>query len=393
MTVTHIRTLGALALLLCSIPVYAGKLDWAPYLEYGVEHDSNIFSLAGDERADTSQRATLGILANWPVSRQTFVLAAQASAYRYTRFSRLDHSEHDARGAWKFMVGPAVYGTVSYQDQRYLEDFSDRASTEADYIRERKPQIEGYLGIMPDWRLRGQYARLDLTHSLGTSRRFDRRDNDGTLELQYMGAPGSEFGAGAEIVGGEFPGRPAGDPLARRFLQTTAFTAINWKYSGKSRFLTRLGYTWRQNSGISGNSANRDFAGFTGRLGYERTISGKTRLYTEVFREIYSDDNVDANYVRVTGAKLETTYTYSPKLDLMANASYRQRDYQALSGGGSRRDDVSEFGAKMVYQPYRVLAVILNTGVVNRDSNRAGRSYNAVVGGLALRLTLGYVPP
>lgn len=399
MTMRHIKRLTLAAFVagwMPAGPVLAGALDVTPYAGYGIAADSNVFRLTdkdqarrvtgGTQRSDVIQHQKLGVLAEWPMSRQRLKVAGQVTHFDYNRFDRLDHSENDIGAALEFEAGPVIHGTVSYQRSRELDDFSNRDSIRPDFIRRQQPEIEGYLDVTPDWRVHTSAGYLRLDHSLDSQRRFDRRESQGLLALQYQGVANSLFGLGAEYIDGDYPGRDSNDLLSPSFRQTTVFTDLDWDYSDVSTIRAQLGYTRRDNAG----GGNRDFDGPTGRLQYIRTLTGKTTLSAAISRQIYSVDNVDANSLRQTEARLNLRWTYSPKLSLVAGLGRRKQDYQALpgAGGNTRRDRLDELSAELIYQPYRFLALLFNATGEHRESNRADESYDALVGGVALRIAL-----
>ena len=152
-----------------------------------------------------------------------------------------------------------------------------------------------------------------------------------------------------------------------------------------STFRGRLGYTRRDNSG----AGDRDFNGVTGELAYVREISGKTTAVLQVFRQIYSVDNVDANFLREVGGQVQLRWAYSPNLG--ANVIYRhaEQDYESLPGfSDSRKDIRDELTAELVFQPFQVMSFIFNLTAESRDSNQPSESFESLRGGLALRLSL-----
>lgn len=375
--------------------VVAGALGIAPFVEIGTSHDSNLFRLDDDTdtrsrtggvaRSDTITRGSIGAAVAWPISRQRVVVGGQVSEVRYNRFSQLDHSEHQARAALEFEVGPAVTGTVSYRRERRLDDFGNRDTTRSDFIQESHPQIETFIDVAPSWRVHTRAGQLRLDHSLESQDAFDREENSLLLEVQRLGLPGSVFGTGVEYTDGKYPGRNADELLSREFTQATAFASSNWRYSGLSTFTGRLGYTERDNSG----GGNRDFSGITGNLGYVRTISGKTQASVEIFRQIFSVDEVDANFARDTGVLAQLLWKYSEKLGLTARLRHFNREFQGLPGfSDTREDEIDELTAELLYQPSPLLALVFDVAGENRDSSEPDESYDALRVGLALRLTL-----
>lgn len=378
---------------------WAGPADITPYAEYGVSADDNLFRLddrdtagAGNRRhgrSDTIRRAALGVLVDWPVSRQTVHVAASASDYDYQRFDQLDHGENQVDTALDYQLGHTVGGTARYENARRLEDFSNRDSTDPDFVRRQRIEIDNRVEITPDWRLRTRVGHLRLDHSLNSEQRFDRREDDVLVAIEYAGSADSVAGLGVEHVDGKFPGRTEDDLFARSFDQNEVFASFNWDYSGQSSLDARLGYTRRDNSG----GGDRDFSEPTGRLQYRRALTGKTTLSAQLWRDIYSVDDIDANYLRETALQLGLEWDYSPKLGGNLSFAHRRQKYAALAGDDNapRRDRVNEAGAELVYRPVRMLAFTLGTRYEWRDASETGETgedYDALIGSATVRLSL-----
>lgn len=365
--------------------VHAGELRLSPYVQYGATHNANLFSEpAQTARADNIERAAVGAFASWPISRQRATLAIEASRYRYQRFDALDHDEYDGRGAWTFEVGPLVYGVLSYDQRRYLQAFDNRDTREPDFIVEKQPEVDAYIAVTPDWQIHTRAGLLELDHSLDSERGFDREETSALAEVLYTGKPGSTVGAGAEIVDGRYPGREADGPLARDFVQRTPFLRLDWKYSGMSRFEARTGYTQRENGGGS----DRDFTGATGRLAYIHTISPMTNITFEVSRQIFSVDDVDANYVQDTGGQIALDWDYGPNVTLSVIAARRKQDYQTLAQSASRIDTINRLESELTWRATPRVSLIFNASIIDRQSDFVGESYTQKLGGLAVRFTL-----
>ena len=387
--------LAAVGLCFGPMAAFSGAFGVVPYVEIAGEYDTNVFreedddSVAGTTQSsaqdDTLTRGTLGAAAEWPIARQRLIVGGQVSEVRYDRFDQLDHSEHEARAALEFKAGSAIAGRLSYLRERRLDDFDNIDSGQPNFVTVNNPQVEVVVDVTPSWRVRTQAGHLRLDQSLDSQENFELRENRVTLEVQHLGNPGSILGAGVEVIDGEYPGRDSTSALSPEFTQQTAFFSADWRYSGVSTFRGRLGYTRRDNSG----GGDRDFNGVTGELAYVREISGKTTAVLQVFRQIYSVDNVDANFLREVGGQVQLRWAYSPNLG--ANVIYRhaEQDYESLPGfSDSRKDIRDELTAELVFQPFRVMSFIFNLTAESRDSNQPGESFEDLRGGLALRLSL-----
>lgn len=387
-----------LALLGIVLPVwaYAGAFGVVPYVEIGAQRDNNLFRVedGGNNQAvnqsgpqsDTITRTAVGAAAEWPIARQKLLVGGEYRQLRYSEFDQLDTSENEVRAELEFSVGPAVTGALRYRRERRQDDFDNLDGTQTNFVTETNPNIEVLVSITPSWRVLTKAGHLRLDQTLPSQQAFNFREDGVSVEVQHLGVPGSILGVGVEYQEGEFPDRAAGGTLSQDFTQTTGFVTADWRYSGLSTFRGRLGYTQRDNSGGGGD---RDFEGITGQFAYLRELTGKTNLQLEIFRQIFSVDDIDANFVEETGTQALLRWTYSTNLGAQVRYRYANQDYQTLAGATDNRvDKLSELAAELIFQPFRVLSFIFDLTFQDRDSNDPGESFDAIRGGMALRLSL-----
>ena len=145
--------------------------------------------------------------------------------------------------------------------------------------------------------------------------------------------------------------------------------------SGISSLFFRAGISQRRNRDVSG----RDFTGFTGSFRYERKISDKLLLTTELFRRLDSTEEVGANFIVSDGALLDLRYNWSYRLSGFARYQFSDEDYSGSPatavGGGQRRDlsRLSQLGLE-----YQLLWWLQLSGSAiweEQDSTRADRNF------------------
>ncbi|MAA74030.1 MAG: hypothetical protein CMN28_04935 [Salinisphaeraceae bacterium] len=401
---TSLRGIGAgLAAALLAGNAWAGPLNFAPYVQLGFTHDTNLFRVNedadGETRAEESSNITRGALgadATWSYSRQEFEFEGFVRENRYSKFEYLDHTDYRGYGAWLYEFGSLISGTLDFLKVKELNNFEDLDVQQKDFRETTNPRLETFLSISPGLRLRSEVGYLDFEHSLPAQEVFNREESLYALEVQFLGKPGSQLGIGAEYIDGEYPDRLPGAIVPPEYDQIFGYVSADWAFSGKSRLSGRLGYSSRDAEGyaVAANNDERDFDGVTGRLRYDRNVSGKTRLAASVYRLIYAVDDVDAVYVESTGLRGEAAWDYSPKLAFVAILGLSTDEYEAPTGAmaENREDDRFSLESQIIYEPIRQLAFIASLAGEERDSSQDDESYDYIRAGLAVRYTLDTEP-
>lgn len=376
-----------LALLLAQPPALAVTLDLSPFAEVGVEYVRNLLrvetpeqaaaeSPTGDRRtSDTVRRASGGLTFEADHGRQSIDLTGQLTREDYVHFEQLDHTGYQGLVAWQWGVGRLVDGVLGWRAVRELDDFDNRDGAELNFQVRRELRAGAGLAITPRWRAELEWRGDRSENTLADRQRFDREERTVDLAVLYVAEPVLRVGLGAQTRAGDYLRRNAANApdLATRYDDTTVDLRATWAPSGISELDVRLGRTRRDLEPVQ----DQGFTGTTGRVIYRRTISGKTRASLEVYRNLFSVEDVDANFLEDTGVRLQASWQALAKLRLTGFAGYVDRSYEGgvpQAGGEQRREFSRTGGVTLRWQVLERLGVIVDAEREIEQSNQPGES-------------------
>ncbi|HEX4871856.1 MAG TPA: hypothetical protein VFV27_06035 [Nevskiaceae bacterium] len=377
----------ALAALCLLLPVagLAGTLEGEPFLRYRVEHDSNLFrleseaqaeQLTGDpERGDRLQVLGVGAALQYSWGLQRAFVGAEARRQRYQRNPQLDHSGHELQAGLDWQAGRALDGELRLDQEKRIQSFNEREDRALGFVEERRLEAAARLAVTPRYGFRAQVENRQSRNSLLRSRFSDLDENSLRLEALYTGEPVASAGLALDLAVGRYPARQAGNGVTREYEQIGLNLTSDWRPSGLSRLSGEIGQTFRDNDG-----GEDDFSGLTGRLAYQRTVSGKTRLTAELFRRVESVEEIDANYVEETGLGLGLNWQAMSKIGLFGRYEWREAAYEGgtASADGGREDRIQQADLKLDWRPLTGFTLTPGLLYEQRDSNRALRSFEDV---------------
>lgn len=340
--IARFATIAAAALLAGTAHPAAAAAFFSPFAVLGYQHNSNVFmrpssappfaaqgiTALGDSILDV--KAGLGSEFDWGVDRLT--LDASATRDRYDRFSFLDHYEYRLDGKLHWRLAPALYGTVTYEQTRYMPSFTYTFTTALLLDTERTASVAVRVLVTPEW-------RLDLTpglHQVATPlpgfADFKLYETTGIAGLEYLGFGKLTAGLQFSYDNGRYEGIAA----ATRYHQRGFALTANYKLSGFSTFSANAGYTSRNSEANPADSVLAPagagiFTGFaglvgrtssaTGSLTYERQFTGKTSGTLSFFRRVDSY-TAGANPEIGTGGAVGVTWQADPKIRVRLNYAF-----------------------------------------------------------------------
>ena len=223
------------------------------------------------------------------------------------------------------------------------------------------------------------------------SRPFNVEQRGIEAGVQYQRSAYSSFGLALRHVDGDYPKRVAtpGDGREKTYQQQSLIARVGYTPSGLSDLQGQLGYTQR----LHDDPSVADFRGLTGRLGYTRTLSGRTRLRVEVYRDLFYVEEVGTNYAENLGEVLTADYRYSAKLAFAAAVEHFTSDYRSSPGfsvaGAARSDEVLSLSLGADYRPFYRFSILPEYRYENRSSNVLSSSYSYSTIGVDLAYRYG----
>ena len=349
----------------------------------GYDRDSNPFRLSSaavtGPQSDSVYRAGAGIRAELPSGRQRFVLEARGQRHEYDRFDLLDHTSYGAGAAWRWAVGSQWSGEAGIARKRFLGGFEDVQAPVKDMITEDRAFVSaGYL-VTPRWRIRGAFDFTRWDHDDPTRTELDARIYSGTAGLDYVTPANNHVGGQIKVSEGEYPTQQAvaGALVVNDYREIEASMVMRWILTGKSTLDARAGYTKREHDEL----AQRDFDGFTGRLGLDWFVAAKTLLNFALWREIQSTDDASASYVLSEGWSVGPAWAPTIKLVFQARYLRENREFKGdpalvIVGGVPREDKFDGFSVIAGYTPVRNVHLSLGAEWGDRTSNIFMRDYD-----------------
>ena len=164
------------------------------------------------------------------------------------------------------------------------------------------------------------------------------------------------------------------------FTQYDAGVDFSWGFlGGKSEILGRLAYTERDFTNLS----QRDFSGPTGNIRFNWRPTGATGVVAIVRRQIGGVEDVTANYILTTAARIAPYWLVTPRIRLEAWYEYLNRDYEGQPGVAidlieQREDRYNYAGLSATWTPTRNWRVGLAVQYSNRSSNRPNADFDDI---------------
>jgi len=349
----------------------------------GYDRDSNPFRLSSTDptpgsRSDSIYRAGAGIRAELPSGRQRFVLEARGQRNDYKGFDLLDHTSYGAGASWRWAIGNQWSGEAGIARKRFLGSLDDVQAPVKDMITEDRTFVSaGYL-VTPRWRIRGALDWLRWDHDDPVRAELDARIWSATGGLDYVTPANNSIGGQIKVSEGEYPNQQAvGSALVvNDYREIEASLVMHWIVTGKSTLDARAGYTRRDHDQLP----QRDFDGFTGRLGLDWFVAAKTLLNFGLWREIQSTDDASASYVLSEGWSIGPAWAPTVKLVFQGRYFRENREFKGdpagLVIGVPREDSFDGFGLTAGYTPVRNVHLSIGAEWGDRTSNVIGRDFD-----------------
>lgn len=351
---------------------------------------SNLFRLADDTEAlnvlgttnrdDTLTTIGVGGHLKIPVSRQRYTIAGELRRTNYNSFDQLDNSNGEIKAIWDWQVGSLWSGQLGYDYREAISDFTEFQQQVKDTQKRNRAYFSGTFHFHPRW-----WATVGLdTFDTSFDRRstLDRRESSVFGEVLFATRADTRVGISVRETNGDLNALEDIDPGASTQFINNDYdeSVINavaiWEVSGISTLRAELGRTKRDHDQVSG----RDFSGVTGRVAYQRQVSGKTDVEISVFRGTTTRDEV-SSLVVTQGFSIKPQWRITPKLRFDGTLSYEEGDFEgsasdAVNFNAVRRDEVARFRGSLNYQFKRKISFFVGINNESRDSNQANAEFD-----------------
>jgi hypothetical protein len=352
-----------------------------PYAYGKVVYDSNIFRVSGDtqdQQSDTVGHVGAGVKSDWKLSRQHLLLDALVDRAEYDSRSELDHTRLDGTAAWAWQVGSLWDGNLGYGYKKELSSFTQQLVPTKDMRTTHRGFWSGGYQIHPDWKI---LAGLDYADVSYQDRNFlDRKTTTGALAVQYRNTRNTYVGVAADYARNDLKGFEIapGISVNSDYDVATISGTFRWEGSEKSTLEAKLGYTDVRYDDLH----DLDFQGTTGRLIYHWTLTAKTRMDIEIWRETTSLYDEITSYVLQKGIRVAPSWAATPKISVRGSVVYTTDDFKArndvasLAGLERRNDDTWSYNIGATWSPRQYFNLSLTYDRETRDSSIDFRDYN-----------------
>ena len=379
---------GQVALaLVVALPVCALEEDpFGFYVGGGLTYDNNLLRLpsnispaqtgVGDRPRGTFigngfVRATTDLT----VSRQRVKGYIQANAFRYDDYSYLNWEGVDFGGAWLWQAGNRWSGNLSYDHLKFLSGLVDLRAFVQNLRTVQIARADAEYWLHPRWRLTGGYTGTFIANSDASIATTDLNENAFGLGFKLVSTDRNYIVFGGRYTDGNYPNRSqvtiVGDT---GYTQYDAGVDVSWALGGNTEILGRLAYTQRDFPNLS----QRDFSGPTGIVRLDWRPTGRTGVTAIVRREIGGIEDVTANFILTTAARIAPYWRVTERIRLEAWYEYEVRDYRGAPGVAAGiiqapEDKYNFVGLNALWTPTRNwqlgLAVVYSTLSSNAPNN------------------------
>ncbi len=351
-----------------------------------VSWDSNVFRVADaaadpqisrgiSGKSDRFATTSLGMNFDKAYAQQRFSLELVQTVTRYEKFTSLDRSGLDHRGAWQWQLTPHISGALRTSSSQSLVSFEDARGAQ------RIVRTTTNRGLTVDGWLFGGWHLLAGTSEdkTGSSQTFlaapDFTQTNQEFGLRYLSASQSSITVIRRLRRGSFASQP-GDPTTGGFTVRESDAIGTWPASGKSTFNGRLTRIERRNE----NFPERDFSAVAGEFGYAWTPTGRLSLAFSATRTVIPFFAAGSTYRTDDAVALAPVWRVSERATVRMRASHQVSDFpgQAGAAAGPPRRDVlrsAEIGADFAPHPKVTIGATLRHE--QRTSTDAALAFDA----------------
>lgn len=354
----------------------------------GVTHDSNLFRLSdvvdpqavigSSDKSDTVYHVGAGGSYELRASRQRFLLEGNIDDYKFENFSNLDYVGYLARGNWLWQVGNDWDGVLGLGRRRFLEDFANIQTNIKDLVDQNQFYGTANYHLYSRLRLTFDLSEYGNHHSADSQKVYDSTVDNAAFTVNWVTPAENTVGLQYRTANGRYENRQIilGLPVDNAYHENEINVVANWRATGISSFIARLGYTQRNYDELT----SRDFSGPTWRLTYDWQPTGKLGFEFATWREIGEFLSVNSNYYRVTGYSIAPMWSVTPNVALQGKVS---RLYDRFLGDPgfipqpvSRSDTEKIYQLSLLWAPLRRTNVTISIEKGERSSNEAVFSYD-----------------
>jgi len=369
-----------------------------PYVSSRLLYDSNFLRLSDSvdpvavagksDKSEFVKQVAAGLDMDWTISRQHIIVKANVNQNWFQNFTTLDYTGWDTQAQWNWHVRNDLDGEIGYTNTQMMGSFAQLNGLVGNLRNNQRSFVNaGYL-FHPNGKIKIGVFRTELQYDDVSRQISNNIEDNAELNLQYLSPTGSIYGVRVLATDGQYPKRQ----LTAASTQDNAYTRMNyaatwdWNASSKTRINGLVGYTYQDYANIS----VRNFADIVAQLNLHWQASEKTLLELSTRREIDQAQNQFASFVLTQGVWFNLTWQTTPKIALTLPMSFQQLQYLGGTGsntvgGSQQKDNVSNIGLNLMYQPLQSISIGPVLNFEKRDSNNPIASYESKSAGVNLQ--------
>ncbi len=317
------------------------------------------------------------IRADLPFARQRLTGSLTANYFAYSEYSQFNFSGWNADLRLNWVLGNRWTGNLAYVRDQALTSFADVRVPGGNIRSLQTFALLGEYWLHPRWRLSGGAGFSASRNSAEVLTTTDLDQTYFDLGFRYESQPDNYLRPAFRYTSGDWINRSTPS-----LFQDTGFTQYDIGVEGAWRVLPasvvsgRIGYTWRQLP----NLTERDFAGITGRLSWDWTLSGKTGLFLLAARDVSALEVVTANYIVSDDVRVGGYWRATAKVRIESSYQRLRRTFAGNPLATSfavpeRVDDFNIVRANLSWAPYTPWLLTLGYVFSDRTSNFPGQQF------------------
>ncbi len=387
--------LAAAVAALFSTPAMAELNDnLHPFVAVSFNHEDNLLRESDEQRAvqaasDNYRTATVGLIGEAQLGRQTFQLTAKTSRVTFDRFSQLNYTGKDGELLWNWFLGNHLSGRVGATYSQTLNSFTDFHEAERNLRTRQREYADGVWRFHPSWQLRAGAARDKYKYDLASQSYNTRQEDSVALGFDFLPSTGSTIGLQVGRLKSGYPTDELinGLSVANSYRQNEVKLRVNWVQSVVTQVLFLGGWVQRKHDA---SQSARDDSGINARLVGTWAPRERLHLGTSLWREYTAAEGTLINSALMVGQSVNATWDVASKVSLDASAKHEKRDFAPFAGVASvslpssaYQDTLRNLSTGVTYRPIPTIALNLNVFRETRDGSLAANSTSYKANGVS----------
>ena len=345
---------------------------------------------------DFSHRFTGGLKFNKTLGRQYFTADGNWTHNRFEYFDSMNNNLKSANGNLNWFLGNRLEGNIGGSYMQSLAPFIFLSGIKT--IRtEQSAYFDGAWNFHPSWSANFGYRRYDLVNDSPSTRLqfLNRTEDRFESGIDFHTTQRNSIGVLYRHTIGNFPVRVIGDDgslIDNSYNFGEALAKIVWNVSAKSRFQWTGGWVMRNYVDVT----QRNFSGFNARLNFTWQPTDKIDFKISGWRETLPAQQLTASHSLNTGVSAMPTWIITPKLRLLGNFSYEDRNFTNIPNITdplpipiAGHNKLLNASTQLVYTPYLGLQLGISAYHSSLQTENPIGGFSATGGTISLQYTYG----